>query len=311
MKPFLTLLLVITLLLSSGYGYTQTRQQEIDSLILLFKKSRHDWNDYAKQFIEIGEPAIPALVALLEDRNLSQWTRRIAAMTLNDMHSPLYIETALELLLDRNEDPTLRNQVTNGLKGHDLSYAVSDLWKVYSEEPDNSWFRSNIADILITSDTALAYKAFNEIYYANDGYLKQVALKKMVLLRPNESTCWYVQGLQTGDWMTANLAMDSLVLTDYFIPGELVVLYKQDGIPEEVRWRIVYVMGHREVPESLSLLLDALGDPSWLVCNEAAVGLSRLPAEKVLPAMKELLKDPDPRVVKNAKWVIRKRKIKN
>ena len=94
MKPYLTLLLIITLVFSSGNGYTQTQQQEIDSLIVLFKQSRRDWNVYARQFIEIGEPAIPALVALLEDKSLTQWTRRIAAMTLNDIHSPLYIETA-------------------------------------------------------------------------------------------------------------------------------------------------------------------------------------------------------------------------
>lgn len=311
MKPYLILLLIITLVFSSGNAYTQTQQEEIDSLIVLFKKSRHDWNDYAKQFIEIGEPAIPALITLLEDKNLSQWTRRIAAMTLNDIHSPLYIETALKILADRDEDVTLRNQVTNGLKGHDLSYASQELWEVYNEKPDQWWFRSNIAHILVTSDTALAYRAYREIYQANEGYLKQQALLNMVRLRPGESTMWYLKGIQTGDWMTANLAMDSLVSTDYIIPGELVVLYKQDGIPEEVRWRIVYVMSHREVPESLFLLLDALGDPSWLVCNEAAVGLSRLPAEKVMPTMKELLKDPNPRVVKNAKWVIKNKKIKD
>jgi len=310
MKTYLTLLLILFLACSSTDGLAQARQQEIDSLIALFKKSRHDWGVYADQFKEIGEPAIPALIQMLEDKSLSQWPRRIAAMTLNDMHSPRYIETALKLLLDRNEDPNLRNQVTNGLKGHDLSYATRELWKVYEEESD-PWFRSNIADILVTSDTALAYRAYREIYHANDGYLKQQSLLRMVQLRPGESTTWYLKGLQTGDWMTANLAMDSLIATHHIIPEKLVALYNHSETPEEVRWRIVFIMGNRELPESLPLLVNALRDPSWLTYNEAVVGLSRMPEEQVLPTMKELLNDSNPLVVKNARWVIGRMKVKS
>ena len=55
-------------------------------------------------------------------------------MTLNDIHSPTYIEPALQLLLDRNETLELRNHVTNGLKGHDLSHASEELWKIFQEE---------------------------------------------------------------------------------------------------------------------------------------------------------------------------------
>jgi HEAT repeat protein len=305
MKSVLTLVLVFSLLFFSTNGFAQARHKEIDSLIILFKNARHDWNEYARQFIQIGEPAIPALVDLLENRSLSQWTRRIAAMTLNDMHSPLYIETALKILTDRSEDFTIRNQVTNGLKGHDLSYAREELWKIYTEESDQ-WFRSNIAHILVTSDTALAYRAYREIYQEVDGYVKQQALLSMVRLRPGESTSWFLKGLQTDDWMTANLAMDSLISTSFFIPGELVNLYKLPGTPEETRWRIVFVLGHRDIPESIPLLIEALRDPGWLVYNEAAVGLSRMKPEKVIPGMKELLKDPDSRVRSNARWVMNK-----
>jgi len=305
MRHCLTLLLILSLTCSFTDGSAQTQQQEIDSLIVLFKGAHREWNEYAREFIRIGEPAVPALVALLEDKSLGQWTRRIAAMTLNDIHSDSYIKTAMKLLTDRSEDPTLRNQVTIGLKGHDLSYASEELWTVYNESSDE-WFRSNIADILVTSDTELAYRAYREIYQANDGYLKQQALLRLVRLRPGETTTWYMKGLQTGDWMTANLAMDSLVTTRHIIPEKLVDLYNQTETPEEIRWRIVYIMGNRELQESLPLLMDALRDPSWLVYNEAAVGLSRMPGDQVLPAMKELLNDSNPLVVKNADWVIRR-----
>jgi len=305
MKYLFSLSFVLLLSFSSPDGLAQNQQQKIDSLIVLFKGARHDWNLYANQFIQIGEPAIPALVEMLEDRSLNQWTRRIAAMTLNDIHSPQYIPTALKMLLDRSEDFTLRNHVTNGLKGHDLSYASNQLWEVYAEESDQ-WFRSNIAAILSTSDTAMAYRAYWEIYTLNDGYLKQQSLLNMVRLRPDESTSWYLKGLQTGDWMTANLSMDSLVRTCYLIPGDLVDLYRQPGTEEEVRWRITFVFGNRELPGSLPLLTEALRDPSWLVYNEASVGLSRMAGEKVLEKMEDLLNDNNPRVVKDAKWVVGK-----
>lgn len=68
----------------------------------------------------------------------------------------------------------------------------------------------------------------------------------------------------------------------------------------------VFVLGHREVPESFPLLVEALKDPDWLIYNEAAVGLSRMPSEKVNTVMKELLKDPGSQIRSNARWVIGK-----
>ncbi len=306
MKSFLFISIIIILVFSTPDISAQTSQKEIDSLIVLFKDAGREWNEYARQFIQIGDPAVPALIALLEDKSLKQWTRRIAAMTLNDIHSPLYIEHAMKILTDRSEDPEIRNHVTNGLKGHDLSGSREKLWEVFNEESDE-FFRLNVAGILLTSDTALAYLAYREIYAAVEGYVKQQALLNIVRLRPGESTSWFLNGLQTGDWKTANLAMDSLISTTQFIPEKLVNLYKQSGILEETRWRIVFVLGHRNVPESLPLLIEALRDPGWLVYNEAAVGLSRMPSEMVNPVMKELLKDPGSRIRSNAKWVIVKK----
>jgi hypothetical protein len=309
MKPILISILVISLAFSTTNVCAQSRQQEIDSLILLFMDAGREWNEYAEQFIQIGDPAVPALVAMLENKSLEQWPRRIAATTLNDIHSPLYIEPALKILTDRSEDPGIRNHVTNGLKGHDLSFASEELWEVFNEASDQ-FFRLNVAGILWTSDTALAYLAYREIYPVNEGYVKKQALLNLVRLRPEESTLWFLDGLQTEDWMTANLAMDSLVSTRYLSTGDLVDTYRKTGTPEEIRWRIVYVLGSREVPESIPLLVEALGDPGWLVYNEAAVGLCRLPGEKVLPMMKELLKDDNLQVVRNTKWVIGKIKVK-
>jgi hypothetical protein len=307
MKPLFIFSIIIILVFSAPDISAQSRQAEIDSLIVLFRDAGREWGEYARKFIQIGDPAVPALVALLEDKSLKQWTRRISAMTLNDLHSPLYIEPALKILTDRSEDFVIRNQVTIGLKGHDLSGSSEELWKVFNEESDE-FFRLNVAGILCTSDTALAYHAYREIYAAVDGYVKQQALLNIVRLRPGESTLWFLDGLQTGDWQTANLAMDSLISTTLFIHEKLVDLYKQPGTPEETRWRIVFVLGHRKVPESIPLLVEALKDPGWLIYNEAAVGLSRMPPEKVIPGMKELLEYPGSQVRSNARWVIGKLK---
>jgi len=155
MKSLSIFSIIIILVFSAPDISAQTRQAEIDSLIVLFMDAGREWDEYARQFIQIGDPAVPALIALLEDKSLKQWTRRISAMTLNDIHSPLYIEPALKILTDRTEEPGIRNQVTNGLKGHDLSFASKELWEIFTEESDQ-FFRLNVAGILCTSDTALA-----------------------------------------------------------------------------------------------------------------------------------------------------------
>lgn len=110
--------------------------------------------------------------------------------------------------------------------------------------------------------------------------------------------------VQELDLTHPDLAMDSLISTTQFIPEKLVNLYKQSGTLEETRWRIVFVLGHRIRPESIPLLVEALKDPEWLIYNEAAVGLSRIASEKVIPRMKELLDDPGSQVRSNALWVI-------
>ncbi len=247
MKAITILSIIALTLWISPQGFSQERQPEVDSLIVLFKSAGRDWNILADQFISIGEPAVLPLINLLQDSSQTQWVRRTAAMTLNDIHSPTYIEPALRLLLDRDEIGELRNQVTNGLKGHDLSHASDELWKIYQEEED-PFFKLNIAGILDTSDPFLAYQAYEALYTNSDGYCKQQALKNLVRLSPEESTEWYLSALQADDWMTANLAMDSLVSTRNFIPGRLIRLYHRTGTSELVRWRIVHIMGHR--PES-------------------------------------------------------------
>ena len=304
MKTKIILSVVITALLLNAEGFAQERQDEIDSLIVLFKGAGRNWNTIADQLINIGEPSVLPLVNLLEDSSQSQWTRRIAAMTLNDIHSPSYIEPALGILSDRSETLELRNQVTNGLKGFDLSNVSDELMDIFREE-ENTFFRLNIAGILDTSDPLLAYQAYSELYEGSDGYCKQQALKNLVRLRPHESSDWYISALQTGDWMTANLAMDSLKITSQFTPNRLVRLYYRNDTPEIVRWRIIHVMGHRSEKNYMDLLLDALQDPDWLVHNEAALALSRMPRELVLPELRYLEQFGEEDQVLRAAWVIR------
>ena len=302
MKTFTILSIVVATLWMSPQVLAQERQHEIDSLIVLFKHADRNWNILADQFIAIGEPAVLPLISVLQDSSQTQWTRRIAAMTLNDIHSPTYIEPALQLLMDRSETSELRNQVTNGLKGHDLSHVSNELWKIYQEEED-VFFRLNIAGILNTSDPFLASQAYEELYISSEGYCKQEALKNLLRLRPQESTDLYMSALQADDWMTANLAMDSLVSTEKFIPGRIIRLYHRAGTSEVVRWRIIHVLGHRPEKNYLDLHLEALSDPGWLVHNEAALALSRLPPDLVLPELIYHEQSGDMELLSRVGWV--------
>ncbi len=302
MKVLAILSILFTTIWTSHDTCAQVDRQEIDSLIVLFKAADRNWNIIADQLIEIGEPAVLPLLSVLQDTGQSQWTRRIAAMTLNDIHSDRYIEPALQLLLDRNETMTLRNHVTNGLKGYDLSKHSEVLWKVFQEEED-AFFKLNLADILKTSDPFLAYQAYESLYLDSEGYCKQQALKNLVTLNPGEASNWYLAAIQVDDWMTANLAMDSLISTRHFTPGRITRLYRRSGTPEVVRWRIIYVLGQRPEMNFLSLQVEALSDPGWLVQNEAALGLSRRPPGLVIPELNKVEQSGDHELVSRVGWV--------
>lgn len=302
-------IVLVYMILSVNPFFAQDQQARIDSLVNLLRTAGREWNNYADPLISIGEPAIPALITVAEDRGLSQWNRRVSIMTLNSIHSAQWVKPALDILFDRNEDPGLRNQVTAGLKGFDLSGVKDQLWELY-KEGSNDFHKSNMAHLLLTADTSLAYRSFHELYHNCDGYVQKTALLNLVSLRPLESTFWYLDGLQMDDWTTANICMDSLVTTLYFVAGDLVSLYHGSGISEEVQWRIVYILGHRREPESLSLLFKAFRDEKWLVHTEATVGLCNFDPEHVLPEMKSLKNDPRPYIQKNARWVIRQIKTR-
>ena len=297
------IILTVCLIMPINATSAQDNQSRIDSLVTMLKTAGREWNNYAIPLIEIGEPAVPALVEAVRDRNLRPFNRRISAMTLNDIHSPQWVRPALSILFDRDEDPVLRNHVTAGLKGFDLSDVRYDLWKVY-EEVSDEFRRLNLAGLLMDADTAMAYRAFYKLFNSTDGYVQQSSLLHLVEIRPGESTSWFLKGIQLDDWMTGNLAMDSLVTSDYFNADDLISVFNEQGSGEEIKWRITYIFGHRQEPESLSLLLDALQDRSWLVHTEAAVGLCRFETEKVNVEMTKLKNDSRDYVRNNSRWVI-------
>lgn len=282
-KYFIIFLLVIPCIQVS----CQDQEEQIDSLVNMLRTAGREWNNYSKPLIEIGEAAVPALLEAVKDRSLSLWNRRITAMTLNNIHSPQWVRPALEILFNREEDPVLRNQVTAGLRGFKLTEVKDQLWGLFKEE-SNEFHKSNLANLLLTSDTTMAYKSFEELYNTCDGHVQRNALLNLVRIRPHESTTWYLKAILGDDWMTSNAAMDSLITSDYFNAGKLLESYHKPGIGEEIKWCIVYIFGHRAEPESIQLLAEALQDESWLVHTEAAVGLSRFDSKKVIPEMKKL-----------------------
>ena len=304
MKRFFITILSFLFFLISDFANAQNQQTEIDSLVKGLRTAGSEWNDYANPLIKIGEPAVQALIKNAEDKNLNQWNRRISVMTLNQIHSVKWKEPALKMLFDKNEDPVLRNHATAGLKGMNLSDVKTELWEMYNST-ENESYKSNLAYLFLTADTAMAYRAFYELFQTQDGYIQKNALLNLAQLRPNESTSWFLKGIQLDDWMTSNLAMDSLITSRSFKPDDLLSAYNQLGVSEETQWRIIYVFGHRQEAESVPVLVDALQNESWIVNNEAAVGLSRFNAQQVLDKMKALKNDNRPFVRQNAKWVIK------
>lgn len=132
----------------------------------------------------------------------------------------------------------------------------------------------------------------------------QSEIDSLISLLKSEGSNWYLSALQSDDWMTANLAMDSLISTTHFAPGKLIRLYRRNQTSEIVKWRIINVLVQRPEDDYLFLLLEALSDPGWLVHNEAALALSRLPPEQVLPELKYLEQSDDKEIIRRVSWVI-------
>jgi HEAT repeat protein len=152
----------------------------------------------------------------------------------------------------------------------------------------------------------MAYRSYHALYHEFDGHVQKMALLNLVRIRPGESTFWYLEAIQVDDWMTANLAMDSLVASSHFEPDELISVYHEPDVREEVQWRIVYIFGHRDGTGSLPFLIEAFQDESWLVHTEAAVGLGCRDPEQVIPEMKAMKNDARHYVRHNSRWVIRR-----
>lgn len=303
MKRLSISIFILILLLNFDSLIAQNQQMEIDSLVRMLRTAGREWNDYANPLIKIGEPAAPGLIKNAEDMTLPQWNRRISVMTLNNIRSPLWKEHALKMLFNKEEDLMLRNHATAGLRGWNLSDVTDELWELYNEKEFDS-YKSNIAHLLLTADTALAYKAFHELYQTQDGYSQRIALQNLIQLRPGESVKWLSNAIKGEDWMTSNLAMDSLIVARYFNADDLLEVYKESEANEEVQWRVVFVFGHRQEAESIPFLVKALQNKSWLVHTEAAVGLCRFEQTEVLKEMKTLRNDSRLFVRNNAIWVI-------
>jgi len=102
------------------------------------------------------------------------------------------------------------------------------------------------------------------------------ALRHLALLRPHESTYWYIKGLVSDDWMTGNMAMDSLVNLKNLDSNSMLELYDNEDTNEQTRWRILHVLGQINLSESTSLLERTRKDASWLIRMEARFAVQQL-----------------------------------
>ncbi len=240
----------------------------IDSLVYALKSSGRNWDIPAEELISIGEDAVPALVELLLNRNEEQWGRRVAAMTLNQIRSPQTLKPGLKLLFDREDEWIVRNQIIPSLRGFDLSEVGTELWGLF-QDSENAFHSGNIAALLVTSDTALAYQAYLNIYKTTKSHTQVNALHNLVLLRPHESGQWYIDALQNEDWMTGKQAMDSIINLQIIDTESLINLFNNPDVREEIRWRVTRIIKQRDTPESKKFIQNARKSSSWLVRVEA------------------------------------------
>ena len=243
-----------------AYSPDPVESRRIDSLVWLLSTARRDWGIYSDQLIEIGRPAIPTLLKVLNNPDIPQWSRRTASMTLRHISDESLIQPCLKILLNENEDMRIRNQVTGILRNYDLKTYKNELQALFIHAPSDLQY--NTAVLLLNADADLAYSAFENIYKTHDYYGKKQAIAYMTELRPETAEYWYLEAIKSNDWLTATYGMEQLILLPELENDDLIELYELEKEDEETRWRITAILRSRNNKNSIPFLLQALQDSS-------------------------------------------------
>ena len=307
-KCFLLLLFLVISLKNHIAGQTREAtdpiiQGKIDSIMLLLSQARHDWGIYSNQLIEIGKPAVPALLNILTDQDALQWNRRKASMTLSSVYDDNLVAPCMRILLNEEEDMRIRNQVTGILKNYELSKYKYELESLFKKASINLQY--NVGVLLLKADDHMAYSAFETIFETHDFYGKKQAIRYLTELKPEKAIYWYLEAIQSNDWMTANFGMDQLIDASHLNVDILIDIYQQEREDEEIRWRITYIMRMRNTIDTIAFLINALQDESWLVYNEAAVGLKGLLNEDLTATLISIINETKNEQTRAAaRWII-------
>ena len=91
-------------------------------------------------------------------------------------------------------------------------------------------------------------------------------------------------------------AFDSILFDREQAVPDLVEGYQAGGLPQDVRYLLVQLLGFTESQEALPTVESALEDPSPRVRAEACRSLTDLRARRSLPFLRRRLEDVDPEV---------------
>jgi HEAT repeat protein len=303
-----------------------------------------DVNDKNTDFIlkaaaEIGEPAVEPLVNIIRDAAWNNvfrgsWTTTKAVWALACIKSEKVMNFFISVLKDKSLTPHLRTTIARTMGGFKSEKSVEPLLDVLNDRQVESEVRGAAAYalkfanrddvieslILALNDRDRHIRGGAVASLGKMGTQRSILALLMVLKDEDAMIRWrvigylrqqkdktlahhFVRALADNDWMVREIAKKALV--DIGEPV-LETLGKTLKSPlAHIRWEVVCILGRIKSQKSIGVLVEALKDNDWMVCNEAAVALIRIKSERSRQPLTRLLKHKNRSIREEAAWVLK------
>jgi HEAT repeat protein len=249
------------------------------------------------------QKAEEGLSKALDNPEVQVGTRKAIIRALGEIGSTTSKKTLLKIIKTGKRDAQVRGEAIYVL-GSFKSKQVEDICLHYLEsEEEIIRFKSIKALCKICGDRynrILISKLTNNVGYITDESIRNCLVKKgspgavKILLTALLSDKFRI-------WLAAAKA-----LAEIGAPAiDLIVKNLRVDTNGTFRWRMVWVLSKIKSPTALSTLSEGLKDEDWRVRNEAALALSKMDSNRVIPVLKKLERHSPDYTREEINWVLK------
>jgi len=261
-------LILLPLITEAQQGYSITY---IDSLVNVLVNERRNWNEASRILIEIGEPAVESLLAVLSNKSLDEWPRRKAAMTLKYIPSQKIADPCIQIYCDTAEDINLRLNACRALRGKNIAKYENIFNEASNHE--NPYIRLAAMQQLWTMGseqaTNIAFKAIKDEH----NIVRRAAYEYLSRFDNERVNQIFIEGLFEGDWYTREYIFTELKARGKAVSESLEGIVYKPEYNESIRWSALNILRYIKSYQKIELFFEMLLDPNWMLRNEAVLAL--------------------------------------